>query len=283
MYSQQFGTIIQPQTYERSFSPLLVETQDEGWKVATLSQHVTNHQGYYGRNLIEMPSMNSSTDCSPTKKTKPLPQVPTLYSTQEDTYCQLSQPVYHPHWQFDHNNYYAEVPCTAMSAFNLDPHAVYHHHYQQQQQPYMETGHLEYSTSSPSSVNEPEDPQSANSSPVADPAQLHQPPPKMEQNKNVRQITVKSINDDYRVWITVEPKETGESIAQKIHAIATFRTRKITSVTTASGRKVPLNKTPVFKNWEDMDDFEHGETWTATWGPLKKSFMDKVFSKFIET
>lgn len=94
---------------------------------------------------------------------------------------------------------------------------------------------------------------------------------------------MKSINDDYRVWITVEPKETGESIAEKIHVIATFRTRKITSVTTASGRKIPLNKTPVFKNWEDMDDFEHGETWTVTWGPLKKSFMDKVFSKFIET
>lgn len=94
---------------------------------------------------------------------------------------------------------------------------------------------------------------------------------------------MKSINNDYRVWITVDPKETGESIAEKIHIIATFRTRKITSVTTASGRKVSLNKTPVFKHWEDMDDFENGETWTVTWGPLERSFMDKMLSRFIET
>ncbi|KAK4514652.1 uncharacterized protein ATC70_002253 [Mucor velutinosus] len=282
MYSQQFGTIVQPQTYERSFSPLLLETQEEaeGWKVSTLSHHATNQQDGYERKLIQMPSMNGS-DCSPTKNRKPLPQVPTLYTTHDDAYYQLNPPVYHPHWQHDHNNHYAEVPCTPMSAVSLGLNVMYHPPYHQQ--PYIEASHLTYSAPSPSFLDEPEELPSVNSSPIAVEAQLQQHPPKMEENKNVRQITVKSINDDYRVWITVEPKETGESIAEKIHVIATFRTRKITSITTASGRQVPLNKTPVFKNWEDMDDFEHGETWTVTWGPLKKSFMDKVFSKFIET
>ncbi|KAL7315876.1 hypothetical protein PS15m_005041 [Mucor circinelloides] len=283
MYSQQFGTIIQPQTYERSYSPLLTEPQEEeGWKVSTLLQHVANHQDSYTRNEIQMSSIDS-TAYSPSKKRKPLPELPTLYTTLNPHY-QANQAAYYPYWQHDLNNYYAGVPCTPISAGNLDPNVMYNHQYQQQQQqPYMETNDVGHLSSSSSSFIEPEDLSSANDSPVSPSLKLQQHLPKFEQNKNVRQITVKSINDDYRVWITVEPKETGESIAEKIHVIATFRTRKITSVTTASGRKIPLNKTPVFKNWEDMDDFEHGETWTVTWGPLKKSFMDKVFSKFIET
>lgn len=155
MYAQQqFGTIIQPQTYERSFSPLLVE-EEEGWKVSTLPQHVANHQDGHGRNLIHMPSMNSS-DCSPTNKRKPLPQVPTLYTAY--------------HWQYD----YAQVPCTPMSAVDLDPNAMYHHHYQQQQ-PYVETSHADYFVSSPSSLSEPEELPSANSSPAIAPSQLQQP------------------------------------------------------------------------------------------------------------
>lgn len=172
MYSQQFGTVIQPQTYERSFSPLIVETQDEEeWKVSILPQPLANHQNCHGRNLNHMPSMYGS-DCSPTKKRKPLPQVPTVYTTQEDAYYQLNQPAYHPHWQHDHNNAYAQVPCNPIPAANLDFHAVYNHHYQQQQQPYLETDHLSYSVSSPSSLDEPEELPSANSSPVAVPSDL---------------------------------------------------------------------------------------------------------------
>jgi hypothetical protein len=105
----------------------------------------------------------------------------------------------------------------------------------------------------------------------------------IEKDKSVRQITVKCITDDYRVWITIEPEETGKSVAKKIESLASFRTRRVTSITTASGRKVALNKNPIFMHWTSIDTFQHGETWTVTWGPLKKpSLVDVVLSKFIQ-
>jgi hypothetical protein len=94
---------------------------------------------------------------------------------------------------------------------------------------------------------------------------------------------VKCVTDDYRVWITIEPEETGKSIAKKIETLASFRTCKVTSITTASGRKIALNKVPIFMHWTNIDNFEHGETWTVTWGPLKKlSLVDMVLSKLIQ-
>lgn len=66
-------------------------------------------------------------------------------------------------------------------------------------------------------------------------------------NKEKRQITVQSINEEHRVWIDIAPNETGASLAHKIHVIATFRTKKILSITTASGRKVPLNRRRLFE------------------------------------
>lgn len=98
----------------------------------------------------------------------------------------------------------------------------------------------------------------------------------------MRQITVRSISDEHRVWITIEPKETGISIAKKVHAIATFRTQRILTVTTASGRKIALDKTPVFHSWEDFNNFENGETWDFTYGPLNRSKIDKFLSKIIQ-
>ncbi|KAI8968446.1 hypothetical protein BDF20DRAFT_896436 [Mycotypha africana] len=100
-------------------------------------------------------------------------------------------------------------------------------------------------------------------------------------NKKIRQITVKSINNDYNVWINVDPKDTGESIAAKIFTIASFKTRKVLSIKTASGRKIPLDKTPVFADWEIMENFKNGEIWTVEWDNTKRSFVDKVLSKLL--
>ena len=97
-----------------------------------------------------------------------------------------------------------------------------------------------------------------------------------------RQITVQSINPEHRVWIKIDTTETGLTLAHKIHTIATFRTRKILSITTAAGRSIPLDHRPVFGSWMDMDSFEHGEQWKVEWGDLDKGFVDKIVSRFIQ-
>ncbi|CAO3694708.1 unnamed protein product [Rhizopus stolonifer] len=100
--------------------------------------------------------------------------------------------------------------------------------------------------------------------------------------KKTRQITVQSINKEHRVWIDVLPSETGLSLAEKIHIIATFRTRKIVSITTASGRKVPLDHRPVFGNWVDMDNFENGERWMVDWCENDRGVMERFISKVVQ-
>ncbi|ORZ00856.1 hypothetical protein BCR43DRAFT_511800 [Syncephalastrum racemosum] len=103
------------------------------------------------------------------------------------------------------------------------------------------------------------------------------PPPKK------RQITVQSINKEHRVWIDVSPKETGNSLAEKIHIIATFRTRKILSITTASGRKIPLTSRPVFKTWTEAEQFEDGEQWTVEWSELERNVVDRFLAKMVQS
>lgn len=100
--------------------------------------------------------------------------------------------------------------------------------------------------------------------------------------EKVRQITVQSINAEHRVWIDVLPSETGLSLAEKIHIIATFRTRKIVSITTASGRKVPLDNRPVFGSWMDMENFVDGERWTVEWRENDRGVVDRFFSKVVQ-
>lgn len=98
-----------------------------------------------------------------------------------------------------------------------------------------------------------------------------------------RQITVQSINKEHRVWIDVSPKETGNSLAEKIHIIATFRTRKILSITTASGRKIPLTSRPVFKTWAEAEQFEDGEQWTVEWSELERNVVDRFLAKMVQS
>ncbi|CEP18035.1 hypothetical protein [Parasitella parasitica] len=105
---------------------------------------------------------------------------------------------------------------------------------------------------------------------------------KEKPEKKVRQITVQSINAEHRVWIDVLPAETGLSLAEKIHIIATFRTRKIVSITTTSGRKVPLDNRPVFGSWMDMENFEDGERWTVEWRENDRGVVDRFFAKVVQ-
>ncbi|KAI8072420.1 hypothetical protein BC940DRAFT_140717 [Gongronella butleri] len=101
-------------------------------------------------------------------------------------------------------------------------------------------------------------------------------------SSKVRQITVQSVNREHRVWIDIQPTETGLSLADKIYHIATFRTKKIVKITTAQGRVVPLNARPIFGNWMDMSTFENGEHWDVEWTELDRSTVDKLFSRIVQ-
>jgi hypothetical protein len=104
----------------------------------------------------------------------------------------------------------------------------------------------------------------------------------MPLTENVRQITVRSVNEEHRVWIDILPTETGLSLAAKIHRIATFGTRKVLKITTTQGRTIPLDHRPIFGSWMDMTSFENGEHWQVEWGSLDRSMVDKFFAKVIQ-
>ncbi|KAG0765349.1 hypothetical protein G6F33_008222 [Rhizopus arrhizus] len=149
-----------------------------------------------------------------------------------------------------------------------------------QPQEYSQYDNHNYSPTAPAIVPQQCPPQT-----LSDPPVEINKNEKKESNKNekkTRQITVQSINKEHRVWIDVLPSETGLSLAEKIHIIATFRTRKIVSITTASGRKVPLDNRPVFGNWVDMDNFENGERWSVEWCENDRGVMDRFLSKVVQ-
>ncbi|KAI8874659.1 hypothetical protein K501DRAFT_181715, partial [Backusella circina FSU 941] len=96
-------------------------------------------------------------------------------------------------------------------------------------------------------------------------------------------IRVKSLNKGQLVWITIEPRETGATIAQKIYSIAGFRTRKIRLICTGSGRQLHLDKrTFVFSTWDHIEQFHHGEIWKIEWEPVKRNMFEKVLDKIIK-
>lgn len=187
MYSQQqyFSTIIQPQTYELSFSPLLIEAQNhkEKWRMSSFLHHTANQQESDGRKLLHMPSIYSN-ESFPTKIGKALPDIPISNLSNyipQDPY-QVS-PAYFPHVQQVYNNYAQSFPCTPMPAANPEylslANVVYNHHQQQQQVPYLESSDYSFpssssSSSSPSSsFNELDEPPSTSYS-------QQQGPPKIE-------------------------------------------------------------------------------------------------------
>ncbi|KAI8388632.1 uncharacterized protein BYT42DRAFT_560740 [Radiomyces spectabilis] len=93
---------------------------------------------------------------------------------------------------------------------------------------------------------------------------------------NDRHITVPSIDPEHRVWIRVHPTDTGKSLAQRIHIVATFKTRKITKIKTATGREVPINDTPVFSDWNEITQLQDGAPWQVEWGPIENQLLDAI-------
>ncbi|KAI9256664.1 hypothetical protein BDA99DRAFT_144457 [Phascolomyces articulosus] len=97
-----------------------------------------------------------------------------------------------------------------------------------------------------------------------------------------KQFRVQSINKEHVAWINLEIDDTGKILAERICKVATFNTKKITSIVTASGRSLPLDNRPVFGSWMDMDTFQHGETWKVEWGERDKGFFERIFHNFVQ-
>ncbi|KAI7875140.1 hypothetical protein K492DRAFT_34104 [Lichtheimia hyalospora FSU 10163] len=89
---------------------------------------------------------------------------------------------------------------------------------------------------------------------------------------NHRHITVPSVNPGQRVWIRLNPTDTGKALAQRIHVVATYKSRKILSIKTTSGRVIPLDDTPVFDDWTEIANLEDGAPWEVEWGQLDHPF-----------
>ncbi|ORZ01073.1 hypothetical protein BCR43DRAFT_486331 [Syncephalastrum racemosum] len=96
---------------------------------------------------------------------------------------------------------------------------------------------------------------------------------------NHRHITVPSINPGQRVWIRVHPTDTGKTLAQRIHIIATYKSRKITRIVTANDREIPLDDTAVFEDWNEIEKLQDGDPWKVEWGPLDHSFLGGELNK----
>ncbi|KAI9315909.1 hypothetical protein BX666DRAFT_269211 [Dichotomocladium elegans] len=96
-----------------------------------------------------------------------------------------------------------------------------------------------------------------------------------------RQIRVRSIGEDYSVWIDISPKETGSTLAEKIHIIASRKTKKVASVTTAAGRKISLDRRPLFDGWDDLQKFQSGEEWQVEWCEQDRRLVDRLLSKVV--
>lgn len=99
-----------------------------------------------------------------------------------------------------------------------------------------------------------------------------------------RHITVPSVIEDQRVWIRVHPTDTGKSLASRIHIVATYKTRKIVSITTDKGRSIPLDDTPVFLDWAEVMQMQDGTAWKIEWTSMDHHHWEgpKEFLRFLK-
>ncbi|KAG2200301.1 hypothetical protein INT47_000294 [Mucor saturninus] len=84
-----------------------------------------------------------------------------------------------------------------------------------------------------------------------------------------RHITVASIYPDQRVWIRIHPTDTGKILAERIHIIASYQTRRVIKITTKNGRNIALDNSPLFDDWDEIINFVEGESWTVDWANKK--------------
>ncbi|KAI8060721.1 hypothetical protein BC940DRAFT_311413 [Gongronella butleri] len=100
-----------------------------------------------------------------------------------------------------------------------------------------------------------------------------------------RHITVPSVIEDQRVWIRVHPTDTGKSLASRIQIVAAYKTRKVTKITSESGRVVPLDDTALFPDWADVMRMKDGAPWKVEWVPVDQSLWDgpKEFVRYLKS
>lgn len=85
-----------------------------------------------------------------------------------------------------------------------------------------------------------------------------------------------SINPGQRVWIRIHPTDTGKMLAERIHIVASYQTRRVTKITTKHGRNIPLDNTPLFDDWNEIINFKEGEAWTVEWVPIEHPYVDII-------
>ncbi|KAI8967687.1 hypothetical protein BDF20DRAFT_917297 [Mycotypha africana] len=91
-----------------------------------------------------------------------------------------------------------------------------------------------------------------------------------------RHITVASINPGQRVWIRIQPTDTGKALAERIQVVASYRTRRVTKIISKNGRDIPLNNKPLFDDWNELLNFTDGETWKVEWVPIENPYVDII-------
>ncbi|KAG0945699.1 hypothetical protein G6F57_005455 [Rhizopus arrhizus] len=95
-------------------------------------------------------------------------------------------------------------------------------------------------------------------------------------NKEDRHITVASLKPGQRVWIRIHPTDTGKTLAERIHIVASYQTRRVTKITTKNGRNIPLDNTALFEDWNEILLFEEGESWTVEWTFMDHPYLEKL-------
>ncbi|KAK4513112.1 something about silencing protein 10 [Mucor velutinosus] len=100
-------------------------------------------------------------------------------------------------------------------------------------------------------------------------------PPSATSNDD-RHITVSSINPGQRVWIRIHPTDTGKDLAERIHIVASYQTRRVTKITTKQGRQISLDNKPLFEDWNEIVNFKEGEQWTVEWVPIEHPYVDII-------
>jgi hypothetical protein len=65
-------------------------------------------------------------------------------------------------------------------------------------------------------------------------------------------------------------------LAERIHIVASYQTRKVTKITTTNGRNIPLDNSPLFEDWNEIIHFKEGEAWTVEWVPIEHPYVDII-------
>lgn len=65
-------------------------------------------------------------------------------------------------------------------------------------------------------------------------------------------------------------------MAERIHIVASYQTRRVTKIKTKNGRTIPLDNKPLFEDWNEIINFKEGEQWTVEWVPIEHPYVDII-------